>query len=224
LSSAVARALTAVFGVLTFCGALLGPAHVAHAQTDERFAIALFGTVGLGGELHVDANYTGYLDTPNGSPWPPRPEVVSSALRPSFGGGLRLEFVPVRYFSMGAMVSLRGTQTANHVARRLNDFSVFAAARLPVSAFADGRTLTPYLLLPVGFSTGSGGVFPADRRARLGYNVGALVGAELEVQEGLSLYLEAGWQRHAIRYRDRGLRDNWRANQAVLSLGLRAAR
>lgn len=190
------------------------------AQTDERFAMSLVGTAGFGGELEVDSENWGVVD-PIGTA---RPELVSSALRPSLGGGLRLEVLPMRHVAVGASVTILGTETANDVVRRINDFGVFVAARLPVNVFEDGRTLTPYLLLPVGLSTGAGGPLPGNRRARLGAHVGLMAGVELEVLTGLSLFFEAGWQLHGLRYEFMGLRENWRANQAVIQLGLRAAR
>ena len=98
------------------------------------------------------------------------------------------------------------------------------AGRLPFNAFADGRTLVTYVLLHVGLSTGAGGSTPGDRKARRGVNVGLLLGVELEVQSGFALYLEAGWQMHPLRYRSMGLREDWVANQAVIHVGLRAAR
>lgn len=221
--NALSRTPAVSLGAWAAATALLLIASSARAQTDERFAMSLVGTLGLGGQLRVDANYTGLLTDPN-EPSVRLPELTTSALRPSVGGGLRLDFLPMRHVALGASVTVIGTETANDVVRRINDFGVFVAARLPMNVFEDGRTLTPYLLLPVGLSTGAGGPLPGNRRARLGAHVGLMAGVELEVLTGLSLFLEAGWQLHALRYEFMGLRESWRANQAVIQLGLRAAR
>lgn len=218
-----ARALSHALALAAVTLALT-PGQPARAQTDERFAMALFGTLGLGGELQVESSYLGYLVYPDGPSGPARPEFLSSSLRPTLGGGLSLSFVPVRHVAVGALVSIRGTATSNHVARRINDFDVFVAARLPIAVQSDGRTLTPYLTMPAGFSTGAGGGLLGDRRAWLGFNVGVLAGAELEVQEGLAVYAELGWQRHELRYQRYGIDAAWVANQAVLNVGVRAAR
>ena len=209
---------------LALLAVALTPCRPAHAQTDERFAMSLHGTLGLGGELQVESSYLGYLVYPDGPSGAARPEFVTSSLRPTLGGGLSLSFVPTRHVAVGALVSIRATQTSNQVARRINDFDVFVAARLPVAVHPDGRTLTPYLTAPVGFSNGAGGGLLGNRRAWLGFNVGLLAGAELEVQEGLALYAELGWQRHELRYQHRGIDATWVANQAVLNVGVRAAR
>ena len=205
----------------------------ARAQRTERFALSAHTVLGVGGRL--DKDVSGYLGSSDATGFAAFEDLGlfgylgSGSLRPSPGLGLRLSFVGHRYVSVGLDVVLSSLRGAQGAAARFSDVGLLLAARLPLTLGATGRLVTPYVALPLGFSSMHNALPASGRLHDVGSYVGGLVGVELELLPGFGVYLEAG-VRHRRVQGDNAFFAEGRyyvattTRQAVLHLGLRAAR
>ena len=132
-------------------------------------------------------------------------------LDPTLGVGLRLE-VPVGDLIHVSPFAEFDAYKADGASGR--DLGLDAGVMLRVGPRLDlgAVDLEVYGAIPIGFSA----YFPdADDVTMLGFNVGAMAGAQLHVNERVAVMLEMGWQMHRV-YEDEA---NLTANQAKLQLG-----
>lgn len=205
----------------------------ARAQRTERFALSAHAVLGVGGR--VDSAWSGDFWTSGATGFAEFHDLGlfgqfrSAPLRPSPGLGLRLSFVGHRYVSVGLDVELSSLRGAHGAAARFSDVGVVLAARLPLALAGTGRLVTPYVSLPLGFTAMHVGVPATGRLHDVGTYVGALAGVELELLPGFGVYLEAGLRHRRVQGSHASVPDarysrTVSARQAVLHLGLRAAR
>ncbi len=132
-------------------------------------------------------------------------------LDPTIGVGLRFEVPAGDLLHISPFAEFDAYKADGADGR---DLGIDAGVMLRIGPTLDlgGMNLEVYGAIPVGFSA----YFPdSSDITMLGFNVGALAGAQLHVNERVAVMLEMGWQMHRV-YEDDA---NLSANQAKLQLG-----
>ena len=132
-------------------------------------------------------------------------------LDPTVGVGVRLELPVGELLHLSPFAEFDAYKADGADGR---DLGIDAGLMLRVGPTLDVGTmrLEVYGAIPVGFSA----YFPdGSDETMLGFNVGAMGGAQLHVNERVAVMLEMGWQMHRV-YEDEA---SLTANQAKLQLG-----
>lgn len=170
---------------------MLGTVSAAEAQS----RVGAYFASGLGGQGTAEqGGFSGDFD-----------------LDPTVGVGLRFE-VPVGELLHLSPFAEFDAYKADGASGR--DLGVDAGLMLRIGPTLDlgAMRLEVYGGIPLGFSA----YFPdSSDETMLGFNVGAMAGAQLHVNERVAVMLEMGWQMHRV-YEDDA---NLTANQAKLQLG-----
>lgn len=194
----------------------------AGAQSDTGFAVAGHGILVATGSADLEVRVD--VDDDLGMFEIPSPE----DLRVSGGVGGRFEILPVPQFSTGLQVSYARQRTSEETDHSWRDVDLWLAARLPAEVGARGVSVVPYVAAPVGLSILVGRLPSSSDERRLGWNLSALLGVEVEATKGFALYLEGGWlMRQARSSGDSAFGDyrlTFTTHQFVLHLGLRGSR
>ncbi|MEZ4327441.1 MAG: hypothetical protein R3B40_19635 [Polyangiales bacterium] len=198
------------------------------AQSATRFALAGHGTLVAMGNAGHDLSALGDDPATGFGARVIYGAVPEGTLRPSGGVGGRFEILPTPWFSMGLLVSYARQRAAVGPNQSWRDVDAWLAARLPVDAGPRMVRLVPYLATPVGLSIMVGRLGGSSDARRLGWNLGALVGIEIEATEGFAVYMETGWLMRQARQEEQDLLGRSRltltSHQFVLHLGLRGSR
>jgi len=132
-------------------------------------------------------------------------------LDPTVGVGMRFELPVGELLHLSPFAEFDAYKADGADGR---DLGIDAGLMLRVGPTLEVGTmrLEVYGALPVGFSV----YFPdSSDETMLGFNVGAMAGAQLHVNERVAVMLEMGWQMHRV-YEDEA---SLMANQAKLQLG-----
>jgi hypothetical protein len=148
---------------------------------DDSVRVAPYFILGFGGEVEIPLGPFGSID---------------ADLDPTLGGGVRFEVPLLRFVAVGASVAYAGFLVDAEDAEREHvlDFDAFVKGRFVVSV--GPRAAELYALMPLGLSLW----IPSDEDAdnEVGWNLGVLFGAGLDITANARVFGEIGFLRHDI--------------------------
>ena len=196
--------------VTTLVAMAFAPSSLAMAQSvADSSRVMLYLAVGGGGETELETDPASILEG----------TVDNEA---TVGVGARFEAPLMDYLSLGAMVDLLSYEIDGADRRPSGHFDLWAKARYVVDMDGD-LALEAYLGVPVGFSVvayESSDLLKREKRW-LGWNIGALLGAQLFFTERFGAMLEAGWRRFQVYNETDGgdTEASFTSNQFAFNMG-----